>query len=225
MDSIRSFVLRKGRITDSQTKAIADLMPIYAIPYEPNPLDWSAVFDNKPLVLEIGFGMGDSLATMAQANPHLGFIGIEVHLPGVGRLLRLAQAAQLENLKIIHHDAVEVLKNTLTAPVFERIHIFFPDPWPKKRHHKRRLIQPAFLQVLASALKPGGMLHIATDWEPYAEFIQETLAQAEAFTRFESTHPRQLRTDTKFEQRGLKLGHGVWDLLYLKGDNDVSTRA
>lgn len=216
MNSIRSFALRAGRITDAQTKAIETLMPMYAIPYQEAPLDWMALFDNKPLVLEIGFGMGDSLAAMAKANPHLGFIGIEVHLPGVGRLLRLAKEQQLDNLKIIHHDAVEVLTHMLQTPVFDRLHIFFPDPWPKKRHHKRRLIQPAFLKLVSKALKPGGILHLATDWENYAESMQETLAAEPGFTRFNSSHARQLRTETKFEQRGLRLGHAVWDLLYLK---------
>jgi tRNA (guanine-N7-)-methyltransferase len=216
MDSIRSFALRKGRITDSQAKAIETLMPMHAIPYQSTPLEWGKIFNGKPLVLEIGFGMGDSLATMAQANPQLGFVGIEVHLPGVGRLLRLIESEQMDNLKIIHHDAVEVLQTMVSTAIFDRIHIFFPDPWPKKRHHKRRLIQPAFLQLVNKALKPGGMLHIATDWEHYAQAIQETLANTPDFMPFESSYPRQLRTDTKFEQRGLRLGHGVWDLLYLK---------
>lgn len=214
---VRSFVLRQGRMTDAQSRFLARMMPAIGIPYSPQHVDFAAAFGrNAPLVVEIGFGMGDSTAQIARAMPDTDFIGIEVHSPGVGNLCKLIDADGIANLRIIQHDAVEVLQHMVPPASLDGVHVFFPDPWPKKRHHKRRLIQPPLVALLADRLKAGAYLHCATDWEEYANQMLEVLS---AEPRLENTSidyaPRpDYRPLTRFEQRGLRLGHGVWDLLF-----------
>ena len=216
---VRSFVLRAGRSGSGQARALAELGPRFVLPFTPTLPEWDAVFGRSaPRVLEIGFGMGAATAAMAQAQPEFDFIGVEVHPPGVGALLQRIEAMQLTNLRIIQHDAVPVLEQMFAPGSQHAIRIFFPDPWPKKRHHKRRLIQPAFVAALVSRLQPGGTLHCATDWQPYAQQMLEVLG-AEPLLRntAEDFAPRpDWRPLTKFEQRGLKLGHGVWDLIFTR---------
>lgn len=217
---IRSYVIRSGRLTDSQRRAIEDHWSDYVIDYSSAKLDWTTHFDQqKPLTVEIGFGMGDSLLEMASAETDRNFLGIEVHKPGVGKLIHGAQQAELSNLKLMCHDAVEVLEHCFEKESIERVLIFFPDPWHKKRHNKRRLIQPEFVSLLSSKLKPGGQLHLATDWEPYAEHMLEVLEQDSTFENqcgVGQYWEQPARPPTKFERRGKRLGHGVWDLLYQK---------
>ncbi|MCX7627271.1 MAG: tRNA (guanosine(46)-N7)-methyltransferase TrmB [Methylophilaceae bacterium] len=213
---IRSFVLRQGRFTPAQRRAIETLMPRYGIPYLPTPLNLDKVFGRvAPKILEIGFGMGTATAQIAKARPDQDYLGIEVHGPGVGNLLKLIEALGLTNLRVIQHDAVEVLRDMIADGTLDGVHIFFPDPWPKKRHHKRRLIQPAFVALLAQKLKPGGYLHLATDWREYAEWMLQVLQKE---PRLENTVQDYAtpgdRPETKFEQRGLRLGHGVWDIVF-----------
>lgn len=214
---IRSFVLRAGRMGPGQARALAELGPRFLLPYREEPLDLNAVFGRPgPKVLEIGFGMGETTARIAAENPHIDYLGIEVHTPGVGALLKRIGELHLTNLRIVQHDALEVVQHMLQTASLDGVHIFFPDPWPKKRHHKRRLVQPAFVQILTTRLKPGGYLHLATDWEDYAN---QMLAVLNATTGLSNTAegyaPRpHYRPLTKFEQRGLRLGHGVWDLLF-----------
>ena len=214
---IRSYVLRQGRTSPAQTRAVETLLPRFGVAYQTEPVDLAALFGRvAPTVLEIGFGMGETTAMIAQALPETDFLGIEVHTPGVGALLRLIEESALTNVRIVQHDAVEVVRNMIAAESLAGIHIFFPDPWPKKRHHKRRLIQPAFVAMLASRLRPAGYLHLATDWEEYAQQMLEVLA-AEPLLRNTAAGfaPRPgYRPLTKFEQRGLDLGHGVWDLVF-----------
>jgi tRNA (guanine-N7-)-methyltransferase len=216
---IRSFVLRAGRISRAQKRALETLLPVYGIPFRPEPLDLDQVFGRAAArILEIGFGMGETTATIAAEHPETDFIGVEVHPPGIGSLLKEIEARGLTNLRIIPHDAVEVLTHMIPPESLDGLHIFFPDPWPKKRHHKRRLIQPPFVALAADRLKPGGYIHVATDWQPYAEQI---LAVLSAEPRLENTAegyaPRPAwRPTTKFENRGLRLGHGVWDLVFRK---------
>lgn len=216
---IRSFVLRAGRVSRAQARALETLLPLYGIPYRSEPLDLDAVFGrHAPRILEIGFGMGETTARIAAAHPENDYLGVEVHTPGIGSLLKQIHEAGLKNVRIIPHDAVEVLQHMIPSESLDGVHIYFPDPWPKKRHHKRRLIQPAFVALVADRLKPGGYLHVATDWQPYAEHI---LAVLSAEPRLENTAsgyaPRpEWRPMTKFETRGLKLGHGVWDILFRK---------
>jgi tRNA (guanine-N7-)-methyltransferase len=216
---IRSFVLRAGRISRAQKRALETLLPVYGIPFRPEPLDLDQVFGRAAArILEIGFGMGETTATIAAEHPETDFIGVEVHPPGIGSLLKEIEARGLTNLRIIPHDAVEVLTHMIPPESLDGLHIFFPDPWPKKRHHKRRLIQPPFVTLAADRLKPGGYIHVATDWQPYAEQI---LAVLSAEPRLENTAegyaPRPAwRPTTKFENRGLRLGHGVWDLVFRK---------
>lgn len=217
--TIRSFVLRQGRLSPAQQRALETLMPLYGIPYAPQQLDLDAVFGRAaPKILEIGFGMGGTTAAIAQANPDKDYVGVEVHTPGVGGLLRLVQEHGLTNLRVIQHDAVEVLRNMISDGALDGVHIFFPDPWPKKRHHKRRLVQAAFVSLLCSKLKPGGYLHFATDWEEYAQWTLEVLRAEPSLANTVADYaPRpQYRPLTKFEQRGLNLGHGVWDLIFRK---------
>ena len=213
---IRSFVKREGRTSQRQAQAFEKLLPEYGIAFSEQTLDLSSLFKQQaPIVLEIGFGMGDSLAQMALDHPEYNYIGIEVHKPGVGSLLATIEEKQIKNLRLFHHDAVEVLEHSVPDRSLDRVQIFFPDPWPKKRHHKRRLIQQPFVTLLARKLKPGGVLHIATDWKNYAESIEELMAKQTDFKRLpaDTVHQRPM---TKFEKRGINLGHGVWDLFYKK---------
>jgi tRNA (guanine-N7-)-methyltransferase len=221
---VRTFVKRAGRMGSGQVRALQELSPRYVLPFTEALLDYAAAFNlsaPQPTVLEIGFGMGSATAQIAQARPDTLFIGCEVHDPGVGALLKHIQSLQLSNLRIIAHDAVQVLHHMIAPASLAGIHIFFPDPWHKKRHHKRRLIQPELVALLASRLQPGGVLHLATDWQPYAEQMLSVL-NAEAALVNTVSHdenggfaPRpSYRPLTKFEHRGLKLGHCVWDLIY-----------
>ena len=217
MRGIRSFVLRTGRTTAGQARALAELGPRFVAPYAPGPADWDALFGRRaPRVLEIGFGMGEATARIAQEHPDKDFIGVEVHTPGVGALLLRIEALGLGNLRIIQHDAVEVLRDMVAPASLAGLHVYFPDPWHKKRHHKRRLIQPGFADLAASRLGAGGILHCATDWEPYAEHMLDVLASHPLLRNTaESYAPRPVwRPLSKFEQRGLRLGHGVWDLVF-----------
>jgi tRNA (guanine-N7-)-methyltransferase len=214
---IRSFVLRQGRVSNAQRRAHDTLMPKYGVPYAATVPDWDALFGrHAPRVVEIGCGMGETTAAIAIAQAQTDFIGIEVHTPGVGSLLKQADAAGLANLRVIQHDAVEVLQHMIAPDSLHGLHIFFPDPWPKKRQHKRRLIQPPFVALAASRLKSGGYLHCATDWQEYAEQMLAVLGAEPALENTAATFaPRpDYRPQTKFEARGLRLGHGVWDLLF-----------
>jgi tRNA (guanine-N7-)-methyltransferase len=220
--SIRSFVLRQGRMSPAQSQALAALLPVHGIAYRAAPLDLAAAFGRAaPTVLEIGCGMGETTARIAAGMPEKNFLGIEVHAPGVGALLKLIAEQHLANLKLIQHDAVEVVQQMIAPGSLAGIHIFFPDPWPKARHHKRRLVQPAFAALLASRLQPGGMLHCATDWEHYAQQMLEVLASEPQLQNSAPPGagyaPRpDYRPVTKFENRGLKLGHGVWDVIFVR---------
>ncbi len=217
--SIRSFVVRAGRMGPGQTRALAELGPRFLLPYASSPFDFAATFGRSaPLVLEIGFGMGDATAAIAQALPGTDFIGVEVHTPGVGALLKQIGERGLTNLRLIQHDAVDVLQQMITPGALAGVHVFFPDPWHKKKHNKRRLIQAEFVALLASRLAPGGYLHCATDWQPYAEQMLAVLSAEPALRNTaEGYAPKpDYRPLTKFENRGLKLGHGVWDLVFVK---------
>ena len=214
---IRSFVLRTGRMGPGQVRALNDLGPRFILPFAPQPLDLDAAFGRSaPHVLEIGFGMGDATAAVATAMPATDFIAIEVHPPGVGALLKRIGERGLTNLRIVQHDAVEVLAQMIPPASLVGIHIWFPDPWHKKKHHKRRLIQPAFISMLIQHLRPGGYLHCATDWKHYAEQMLEVLSAEPGLINTAAGYaPRpDWRPLTKFENRGLKLGHGVWDLVF-----------
>ncbi|WP_243391943.1 tRNA (guanosine(46)-N7)-methyltransferase TrmB [Polynucleobacter meluiroseus] len=252
---IRSFVLRAGRITAGQQRAMDELGPQFLVPYQQSKVDLSALFEGsrKPKILEIGFGMGESTAKIAALRPEDDFLAIEVHLPGVGALLKLIGEQQLTNLRLIRHDAVEVLETMIAPDSLDGIHIYFADPWHKTRHHKRRLIQAEFVRLLVSRLKTGAYLHLATDWHNYAEqmllvlnaepalintsteqveiatFNEKDISEASELTnefqptlaQLNVTHLGYVdrpayRPITKFENRGLKLGHGVWDLVYKK---------
>ncbi len=220
MRTVRSFVLRQGRLTRGQEQAIESVWPIYGIERGKSALELSGLFKRSaPVTLEIGFGDGVSLAEMAKLAPKKDFIGIEVHRPGVGRLLHLIDEQGLTNVRVMDDDAVEIIKNRIPEQSLDRVQLFFPDPWHKKRHNKRRIVQPEFVSLIASRLKTGGVFHLATDWEPYAEHMVEVM---EASTEFKSMADSAYslkpdsRPTTKFERRGLKLGHGVWDLLYKK---------
>ena len=217
--SIRSFVLRQGRLSNAQQRAHETLLPVFGIPYAPKPLDLGGAFGRiAPNILEIGFGMGETTAAIAQAHPQNDYLGIEVHTPGVGSLLKQIGELALTNVRIIQYDAVEVLEKMITPQSLDGVHIFFPDPWPKKRHHKRRLIQGPLAALLASRLKTGGYVHAATDWQEYAEHILAVLSAEPALKNTaEGFAPRpDARPQTKFESRGLKLGHGVWDIVFHK---------
>ena len=214
---IRSYVLRVGRMGTGQERALSELGPKYLIPHALLPLDLNAAFGRTaPHVLEIGFGMGHATAEIARQRPDTDYLGIEVHTPGVGALLKRIGELDLTNLRLIQHDAVEVLEQRLAEFSLDGVHIFFPDPWHKKRHHKRRLIQPDFVSLLAGRLKPGGYLHLATDWQDYAEQMLRVLSAEPALTNTADGYaPRpDYRPLTKFEQRGINLGHGVWDLVF-----------
>ncbi len=225
--SIRSFVVRAGRMGSGQTRALAELGPRFVLPYAAMPFDFAARFGrNAPLVLEIGFGMGDATASIAQALPGSDFIGVEVHTPGVGALLKQIGERVLTNLLVIQHDAVDVLEHMIAAETLAGVHVFFPDPWHKFKHNKRRLIQPALVRLLVSRLAPGGYLHCATDWQPYAEQMLQVLsAEPRLRNTTEGYAPKPVhRPLTKFENRGLKLGHGVWDLVFAKRQSAQVTR-
>ena len=217
--SIRSFVVRAGRMGPGQTRALAELGPRFVLPYAAAPFDFAAAFGrDAPRVLEIGFGMGDATAAIAQALPGTDFIGVEVHTPGVGALLKQIGERGLTNLRLLQHDAVDVLQQMIAPGSLAGVHVFFPDPWHKKKHNKRRLIQPDFVTLLASRLVPGGYLHCATDWQPYAEQMLEVLSAEPALRNSADGYAPKpaYRPLTKFENRGLKLGHGVWDLVFVK---------
>lgn len=217
--NIRSFVLRQGRISEAQQRAYDELLPNYSVAYAPALINLEQVFGRSaPKILEIGFGMGGATAQIAAAHPEQDYLGVEVHTPGVGALMRLLDVDQSRNVKIIQHDAVEVLNHMLPEAALDGVHIFFPDPWPKKRHHKRRLIQPPLVSLLVSRLKVGGYLHLATDWQEYAEWMLEVLSAEPALKNTaENYAPKpDYRPETKFERRGINLGHGVWDLVFTK---------
>ena len=216
---IRSFVLRQGRVSNAQRRAVDTLLSVYGIVYAPGALDFERIFGRSaPTILEIGFGMGETIALIAQAHPENNYLGIEVHTPGVGSLLKLIAEDRLTNLRLLQHDAVEVLEHMIAPAALAGAHIFFPDPWPKKRHHKRRLIQSGFVALLASRLAPGAYVHAATDWQEYAEQILAVFAAEPSLDNAaEGFAPRpDYRPLTKFESRGLKLGHGVWDIIFRK---------
>jgi len=210
--TVRSYVLRQGRVTAGQTRALAELMPAYGIEFREELLRPAAVFGRAaPLVLEIGSGMGETTARIAREAPGTDFIAVEVHGPGVGSLLKMIDREQLKNVRVIRHDAPEVLEKMIPDGALAGIHLFFPDPWPKKRHHKRRLVQPAFAALVVRKLAPGGYLHAATDWEDYASQMAEVLAAEPGMRRAEDSAARPA---TKFELRGLKLGHKVHDFFF-----------
>jgi len=216
---IRSFVLRQGRMSGAQRLARDELLPVYGIPYDRRLLDFEQVFERlAPTILEIGFGMGETTARIAAEHPENNFIGIEVHSPGVGSLLKLIAEQELGNVRVIQHDATEVVRDMIAPGSLRGIHVFFPDPWPKKRHHKRRLLQPAFVSALSQRLERGGYLHVATDWREYAEHILQVLtAETTLVNSAQQFAPRPAhRPQTKFETRGLRLGHGVWDMIFYR---------
>ena len=216
---IRSYVLRAGRMTEAQQRAFDDNWLRWGLDPADGAQDLAAVFGREaPVVLEIGFGMGQSLVEMAAAEPHKDFIGVEVHKPGVGKLFHGMVQSEVDNIRVYCHDAVEVLQHCIAPDSLDEIQIYFPDPWHKKRHHKRRLIQPPFVTLLVSRLKPGGQLHVATDWQNYAEQIMEVLSACDHLRNQvgpgEYAPKPARRPLTKFERRGERLGHGVWDLLF-----------
>jgi len=214
---IRSYVLRQGRVSNAQRRAHDTLLPRFGIPYSAQPIDLGPVFGRSaPKVLEIGFGMGETTATLAAQHPENDYLGIEVHTPGVGSMLKRISDLGLANVRIIQHDAVEVLHNMIAPATLDAVHIFFPDPWPKKRHHKRRLIQPGFVALLCSRMKPNAYLHVATDWQEYAGQVLDVLKHEPCLVNTAPDYaPRpDYRPLTKFETRGLKLGHGVWDVIF-----------
>ena len=218
---IRSFVKREGRLTSGQERALKELFPLYGITLEDKQLNLSEVFQRTaPTVFEIGFGNGTSLAEMAMNNPQQNYIGVEVHRPGVGNLLLQIEKLNLKNLRVINDDAVEVLQQMIADESLDAVYLFFADPWHKKRHHKRRIVQQEFAQMLRKKLKSGGVFHMATDWENYAEYMMEVMTAAEGFDNTAGKNQYVPKPDyrpvTKFEQRGHKLGHGVWDLIFKK---------
>jgi tRNA (guanine-N7-)-methyltransferase len=216
---IRSYVLRQGRFSPAQQRAHAELMPRLGIAFRAQPLDFKALFGREaPVVVEIGSGMGETTARIAAENPESDYVAIEVHAPGVGSLLRRVDEEGLTNVRVVQHDAFEVLRDMVPAGSLAGIHVFFPDPWPKKRHHKRRLVQPALAELAASRLARGGRLHVATDWQEYADQILAVLSAVPGLTNTAAGFaPRPAwRPETKFEQRGRRLGHGVWDVLFTR---------
>jgi tRNA (guanine-N7-)-methyltransferase len=216
---IRSFVVRAGRMSPKQERGLNDGMTRFGVSYEAVPCDWSQVFGRiAPLVLEIGFGMGQTTAEIAAAQPETSFIGVEVHPPGVGNLCNLLDERALSNVRVIQHDAVEVLQHMVAPNSLAGVHVYFPDPWHKKRHNKRRLIQPPLVSLIASRLAPTGYLHLATDWVPYAEQMLEVLSAEPLLknTAINFSQRPSWRPLTKFESRGIKLGHEVRDLLFIR---------
>jgi tRNA (guanine-N7-)-methyltransferase len=216
---IRSFVLRQGRFSPGQQRAYDELMPRFGIAFTPQPLDLVTAFGREaPKILEIGFGMGETTARIAAENPGNDYLGVEVHTPGIGALLKRIEEQALTNVRIIQHDAVEVVREMISEGSLAGVHVIFPDPWPKKRHHKRRLLQPELVAMLASRLTPGGYLHAATDWQEYAEHILATLSKDRALLNRHAGFAErpEARPETKFEQRGRRLGHGTWDIIFEK---------
>lgn len=220
---IRSFALRRGRFTQAQRRAFDLLLPMFGIPYAAAALDFARVFGRAaPTVLEIGCGMGETTTAIAQSRPDVNFIGVEVFTAGVGALLKSIVERQLTNVRIVHHDAVDVVRDMIAPGSLAGAHVYFPDPWPKKRHHKRRLLQPAFVSVLAGRLAPHGYLHCATDWEDYAAQMLDVLGAERQLVNLHSgyapsaSNPLCERSITKFHARGEKLGHGVWDLVFCR---------
>lgn len=221
---IRSFVLRQGRLTKGQERALQEVWPQFGVEYAEKLLDLNAVFNRveSKKILEIGFGMGESTAKIAQTLPECDFLAAEVHMPGVGSLLKLIQEGSISNIRVIQHDVVEVLQHMIADASLNGVHIFFPDPWHKKRHHKRRLIQAEFIKQLCAKLKVGAYIHVATDWQEYAEWVLDVLKAepqlqntAIDLTQGYAEKP-SYRPLTKFENRGIKLGHGVWDLVFVR---------
>lgn len=216
---IRSYVLRQGRVSNAQLRAHETLLPRYGIPYAEAPVDLDAVFGRRaPRILEIGCGMGETTVAIAAAHPDTDYLGIEVHTPGVGSLLKQIDALGLTNVRVIQHDAVAALQHMIAPVSLDGMHVFFPDPWPKKRQQKRRLIQPVFVGLAVSRLKPGGYLHTATDWQEYAAQMLSVLTAEPGLVNTAADYAERpaYRPQTKFESRGLKLGHGVWDLVFRK---------
>jgi len=218
---IRSFVKREGRVTVGQQRALDELFPLYGLVYEEKLLDLDQVFNRSATkILEIGFGNGASLAEMAKNNPLQDYLGVEVHRPGVGNILLQIEQHSLSNLRVINHDAVDVLKNMVPDESLDAVYLFFADPWHKKRHHKRRIVQDDFVKLLRNKLKVNGIFHMATDWEHYAKHMLKVMNQAQGFENTAGENQTVTRPDyrpmTKFEQRGQRLGHGVWDLIYKK---------
>jgi len=219
--AVRSYVVRGGRITAAQERALVELWPVYGVDYAPVPLDLDRLYGrHAPRTLEVGFGNGEHLAARAHAEPERDFLGVEVHRPGVGHLLLAAAAQGSSNLKVICHDAVEVLERQIPAAALDEVELLFPDPWPKKRHHKRRIVQPAFVGLLASRLAFGGRLHLATDWEPYAALMLEVLDACPLLRNVAPDGgflpPPRARAATRFERRGTRLGHVVRDLEFVR---------
>lgn len=218
---IKSFVLRQGRLTKAQQHALDNYWQDYGVDYTEEVIDFTRLFGNdNEVFIEIGFGNGESLLEQAKTQPEYNFLGIEVHGPGVGHLIHHAQAEGLHNIRVMRHDAVEVLNKQIADNSIRQLQLFFPDPWHKKRHHKRRIIKPAFIQLIRQKLKPGGTFHMATDWQNYAEQMLEQMDAAQGFSNTAGTGQysatKGFRCETKFERRGLRLGHGVWDLIYSK---------
>ena len=210
-------MLRQGRISNAQRRAHTELLPAYGVPFSPGPVDLDRVFGRAaPKILEIGFGMGETTAAIAQQHPENDYLGVEVHTPGVGSLLARIAELRLANVRVVQHDAVEVLERMIAPASLDCVHLFFPDPWPKKRHHKRRLIQPPFVSLLVSRMKPGALLHACTDWEDYAAQILQVLSTEAALANTAAGYADRpaTRPQTKFERRGLGLGHRVWDLVF-----------
>ncbi len=222
--TIKSYVLRQGRLTRGQQQALEKLWPVYGIDFKTELLDLDSLFKRSaPIILEVGFGNGDSLFQQAVAFPNNDYVGIEVHRPGVGHLLHLAGDAGITNLRVINHDAVEVLQQQIPDHSLDRVQLFFPDPWHKKRHHKRRIVKAEFIRLVRKKLKPGGLFHLATDWQDYAEHMLAEMEQAKGFsnTAGKGNYAENTgRPPTKFEHRGRRLGHGVWDLVYRKDGVD-----
>ena len=219
MRRIRSFVRRQGRLTKGQEFALENYWPVMGVEYETAPVDFAALFGREaPVTLEIGFGMGTSLVAMAKANPQQNFLGIEVHSPGVGACLATAHEEGVENLRVMCHDAVEVLQKMVPDNSLSMVQLFFPDPWHKARHNKRRIVQVPFAELVKSKLKLGGVFHMATDWEPYAEHMLEVMSSIDGYKNQSETNDYVPRPDsrpvTKFEQRGHRLVHGVWDIMF-----------
>lgn len=217
--TVKSFILRQGRLTQGQQRALDQQWTVFGIDYKNQLLDFTELFGNQqPVALEIGFGNGDSLAQMARENPQQNFIGIEVHRPGVGRLLHLIQQHEINNLRVMNHDAIDILQNQIPDHSLSRIQLYFPDPWHKRKHNKRRIVQTEFLDRLLQLLKKDGQIHFATDWHDYAKHMMKTLENHPGFSNQAGDHEFSAKPDyrptTKFERRGQKLGHDVWDLIF-----------
>lgn len=216
---IRSFVLRQGRVSVAQQRSLDVLLPKYGIPYAPKPLDLDAAFGRSaPKIMEIGFGMGEPTAHIAKHHPEKDYLAIEVHTPGVGSLLKQIDEQGISNIRVMQHDAVEIMRDMLADNALDGVHIFFPDPWHKARHNKRRLIQSPFIAQLVKKIKPGGYIHVATDWQDYAEQVLRVLSAEPLLKNTAESYAEkpEYRPLTKFENRGLKLGHGVWDLVFMR---------